>query len=171
LRREKGVGASVPAPFLFVFNGASVGLGRLPPMLVLDHTIISASDPTATARFYEEVLGTDPARVLGPFTVVTVGPGTFDFVQADGEIASRHFAFRVSEGEFDAIFGRIRARGQNYWADPYHRKPGVINHWDDGRGVYFDDPDGHALEILTVPYGAHGCEAEHPHPLLNCGED
>jgi catechol 2,3-dioxygenase-like lactoylglutathione lyase family enzyme len=136
--------------------------------LVLDHTIIAARDPAVTALFYEKILGTEPARVLGPFTVITVGPGTFDFLQTDGEIASRHFAFRVSEDEFDAIFGRIEEHELSYWADPYRRKPGEINHWDDGRGVYFDDPDGHALEILTVSYGAHGCSADHPHPLLDC---
>ena len=60
----------------------------------------------------------------------------------------------MSEDEFDEIFGRIRARGLDYWADPGQRQPGEINHDDGGRGVYFPDPDGHLLEILTRPYGS-----------------
>jgi catechol 2,3-dioxygenase-like lactoylglutathione lyase family enzyme len=69
---------------------------------------------------------------------------------------SRHFAFLVSEAEFDAIFGRIRERGLSYWADPARTKAGEINTHDGGRGVYFPDPDGHLLEIITRPYGSSG---------------
>lgn len=74
--------------------------------------------------------------------------------------------FLVSEAEFDEIFGRIRARNLSYWADPFRKQPDAINRWDDGRGVYFDDPNGHLLEILTRPYGSGGLDAEHPNPLL-----
>ncbi len=72
--------------------------------------------------------------------------------------------------EFDEIFGRIQARGLNHWADPARRQAGQINHWDDGRGVYFADPDGHLLEIITRPYGSGGSGSgsgiEHPNPLI-----
>ena len=61
--------------------------------------------------------------------------------------------------EFDEIFARIASRNLPYWADPHHEKPGVINHRDNGSGLYFDDPDGHNLEILTRPYGSAGRKA------------
>jgi catechol 2,3-dioxygenase-like lactoylglutathione lyase family enzyme len=136
--------------------------------VTLNHTIVHATDPQATARFLAEMLGLDPPRQLRHFTVVQVGPTSLDFIQADGEIASRHFAFLVSEDEFDAILGQIKTCGLAFWADPFRQQPGQINHWDDGRGVYFDDPDGHLLEAITRPYGSGGCEAEHPNPLLDC---
>jgi extradiol dioxygenase family protein len=79
---------------------------------------------------------------------------TLDFVDSAGEIVPQHYAFLVSDGEFEEIFGRIREREISYWADPYHREPGEINTRDGGRGLYFDDPDGHNLEILTRPYGS-----------------
>lgn len=132
----------------------------------LNHTIVHARDPAATAAFLTEILGLPPARQLGHFTVVQVGETSLDLIGGDGEIASRHFAFLVSEEEFDAIFARIVARGLPWWADPFHGEPGAINRWDDGRGVYFDDPNGHVLEILTRPYGSGGLDAEHVNPLL-----
>jgi hypothetical protein len=67
-----------------------------------------------------------------------------------------HYAFLVSEPEFDTIFNRIRERKLPYWADPFKNKPGEINRHDGGRGVYFDDPSGHKLEIITRPYGSGG---------------
>jgi catechol 2,3-dioxygenase-like lactoylglutathione lyase family enzyme len=77
-------------------------------------------------------------------------------MQSPGKINWQHYAFLVSELEFDRILERIRARGLPYWADPYHRQPGEINHGDGGRGVYWDDPDGHRLEIITRSYGNGG---------------
>jgi hypothetical protein len=77
---------------------------------------------------------------------------SLDFID-DPEIHQRHYAFLVSEDEFDAIFDRIRERGLPYWADPFEREPDRINTNDGGRGVYWSDPNGHKLEILTVPYG------------------
>ena len=91
---------------------------------------------------------------------------TLDFVDAEGDITQQHYAFLVTEAEFDEIFARVRERRVAYWSDPSRRDPGNINHWDDGRGVYFDDPNGHLLEIITRPYGSGGTEAEHPHPLV-----
>jgi len=134
--------------------------------ITLNHTIVPARDSAATARFLCEVLGLAPARQLAHFTVVQVGPTSLDLLQTDEKIASRHFAFLVSEEEFDLIFDRLRERGIRTWADPFHREPDRINRWDDGRGLYFDDPNGHLLEIITRSYGSGGLEAQHPNPLL-----
>ena len=74
---------------------------------------------------------------------------TLDFYDGNGEDSPQHYAFLVSEHEFDQIFARIESRGLDFWADPGHRQAGEINTHDGGRGVYFDDPDGHILEIIT----------------------
>jgi catechol 2,3-dioxygenase-like lactoylglutathione lyase family enzyme len=133
----------------------------------LNHTIVAARDKDKSALFISEILGLDPPMTLGHFALVVVGDElTLDFVDTDGEIVSQHYAFLVSEAEFDTIFGRIIERGLDHWADPTQTKPGRINHWDDGRGVYFEDPDGHLLEILTRPYGSAGTAADHPNPLV-----
>ena len=124
--------------------------------VTLNHTIVHAHDKEATARFLAEILGLTPPRRLAHFTVVQVGETSLDFIEADGAISSRHFAFQVSEAEFDEIFARIRERSLPYWADPFHHQPNEINHWDDGRGLYFEDPNGHLLEIITRPYGSGG---------------
>jgi catechol 2,3-dioxygenase-like lactoylglutathione lyase family enzyme len=133
----------------------------------LNHTIVAAKDRKASALFLSEILGLSEPFLLGPFAAVTVGDQlTLDFMDTGGEIHSQHYAFLVSETEFDEIFGRIQERGMLYWADPSQNKRGEINHWDDGRGVYFEDPNGHLLEILTRPYGSAGTEAQQPHPLI-----
>ncbi len=131
-----------------------------------NHTIIHARDKQATAQFLADILGLPPPRNLGHFCVVQVGETSLDFVQTDEKVSSRHFAFLVSEAEFDEIFDRMRARNLPYWADPFHKEPGKINNWDDGRGVYFDDPNGHNLEVITRPYGSGGLDAANPNPLL-----
>ena len=134
--------------------------------ITLNHTIISARDKEETAKFLTELFGLPAHKTMEPFAVVQVGETSLDFIDDDGKIARRHFAFLVSETEFDDIFARIKERDMEYWADPFHREPGAINHWDDGRGVYFEDPNGHNLEILTRPYGSGGLDAKHPNPLL-----
>jgi catechol 2,3-dioxygenase-like lactoylglutathione lyase family enzyme len=119
----------------------------------LDHTIVAASDRTASAAFLADVLGLDPPTTFGPFAVVRLANGvSLDFMQED-RVQPRHYAFLVTETEFDGILGRIRARGLDHWADPFQRRPGEINTDDGGRGVYWHDPDGHVLEIITRPYG------------------
>lgn len=121
----------------------------------LNHTIIAARDKKESAAFLSEILGLAAPFPFGPFMAVAVDTLTLDFVDAgEGGIESRHFAFLVSEDDFDEIFGRLRARGIPYWADPFARRPGEINTHDGGRGCYFPDPDGHWLEILTRPYGS-----------------
>ena len=120
----------------------------------LNHTIVAARDRRASAAFLAEVMGLAAPTPFGPFMVVEVANGvSLDFADADGDITSQHYAFLVSEAEFDQIFGRIQQWRLPYWADPGQRRPGEINHNDGGRGVYFPDPDGHFLEIITRPYG------------------
>ncbi|NRQ33442.1 VOC family protein [Nonomuraea sp. NN258] len=120
----------------------------------LNHTIVAATDRDATADFLTDVLGLASAQTYGPFKVVTLANGvSLDVVQTGDDIVPQHYAFLVGDDEFDAIWGRIKNRGLTYWADPFHRHPGQINTNDGGRGLYWDGPDGHNLEILTVPYG------------------
>lgn len=134
--------------------------------ITLNHTIVHTRNPRATASFLTDILGLAPARELAHFTIVQIGETSLDLIQTHEPISSRHFAFLVGEDEFDAIFDRLRERGLTHWADPFRREPGRINHWDDGRGLYFDDPNGHLLEIITRPYGSGGLKAKHPNPLL-----
>lgn len=121
----------------------------------LNHTIVSARDSTESATFLSEILGLPAPRRWGPFVLVETTNGvSLDFTQADGEITPQHYAFLVGEDEFDVIFGRILERGLDHWADPGRNHPREINRRDGGRGVYFEDPNGHSLEILTRPYGS-----------------
>ena len=124
----------------------------------LNHTIVAARDRQASAEFLAGVLGLQVGAPYGPFIPVETGNGvTLDFADSDfAEITPQHYAFLVSEADFDAIFARIQERGLPYFADPFHRQPGSINHNDGGRGAYFDDPNGHNLEIITRPYGRGG---------------
>jgi len=123
----------------------------------LNHTIVHARDPAASAAFLAEMLGRGEPVRFGPFHGVELDNGvTLDFIRVDEIVLVEHYAFLVSEEEFDLIFGRIQARGLPYWADPGHAHPGRINHNDGGRGVYWNDPDGHYLEIITRPYGSGG---------------
>ena len=122
--------------------------------VVLNHTIVRCTDKHASARFYVELLGLPEPSTFGPFVVVELGNGvSLDFADDHGGTHTQHYAFLVSEAEFDAIFERIRARELTYWADPGHSRPHSINTNDGGRGLYWDDPDGHNLEIITRPYG------------------
>lgn len=123
--------------------------------IALNHTIVHARDPQASASWLAELLGLPAPARFGPFHAVALDNGvTLDFAQADAELTIEHYAFMVGEDDFDRIFERIRSRGLPYWADPAHRLPGQINHHDGGRGVYWNDPDGHYLEIITRPYGS-----------------
>jgi catechol 2,3-dioxygenase-like lactoylglutathione lyase family enzyme len=119
----------------------------------LNHTIVFSRDKRKSSKFLTDLFGLPTAKPFGPFLAVQVGDVTLDFDEVD-EVAPTHYAFLVSEPEFDAIFERIRERKVDYWADPFKGLPGQINRHDGGRGVYFDDPDGHKLEIITRPYGS-----------------
>jgi hypothetical protein len=119
----------------------------------LNHTIVHAKDRAATAAHLADVLGLAEPTPYGPFLVVDLANDVSLDVMEDPAATSQHYAFLVSEEEFDAIHARIVERGLPYWADPFHQQPGEINRNDGGRGLYWDDPTGHVLEILTVPYG------------------
>jgi catechol 2,3-dioxygenase-like lactoylglutathione lyase family enzyme len=123
----------------------------------LNHTIVWCRDRQRSATFLAEILGRPAPARFGPFLVVEVDNGaSLDFHEVDGKVAAQHYAFLVGEDDFDDIFGRIRDRGLKHWADPGQTKVGQINHNDGGRGVYFEDPDGHLLEVITRPYGSGG---------------
>lgn len=120
-----------------------------------NHTIVAARDKGTSAKFLAEILGLPAPREWGPFHMVTTAnDANLDFLDTDGEIDAQHYAFLVSEDEFDAIFGRLSERSLDYWADPAQKQASEINTRDGGRGFYFEDPDGHLLEILTRPYGS-----------------
>jgi catechol 2,3-dioxygenase-like lactoylglutathione lyase family enzyme len=120
----------------------------------LNHTIVHAQDPAASAAFMSDVFGLPPAETFGPFLVIRTANGvSLDYMRGD-DIDPQHYAFLVSEAEFDQIFGRVQARGLTYWADPMRKQAGQINTHFGGRGVYFCDPSGHFLEIITRPYGS-----------------
>jgi catechol 2,3-dioxygenase-like lactoylglutathione lyase family enzyme len=120
----------------------------------LNHTIVEAQDRDATADFLVEILGLAKAGQFGPFRVVELGNDvSLDVMQADGPVHPQHYAFLVGEDEFDHIWDRIKKRGLTFWADPFRRQPGRINTNDGGRGLYWADPNGHNLEIITRPYG------------------
>ena len=124
----------------------------------LKHTIVWVRDREESARFLVELLGLPEPTEYGPFLVVHVDNDvSLDYAETeDGQIHPQHYAFLVSEEEFDQIFGRIQERGLPYWADPFEKEPGQINTNDGGRGVYWEDPSGHFLEIITRPYGSGG---------------
>jgi catechol 2,3-dioxygenase-like lactoylglutathione lyase family enzyme len=120
----------------------------------LNHTIVHARDARAAAEFYAEVFGFAAAKPFGPFLDLETANGvTLALLETDEKFEPQHYAFLVSDAEFDAIFGRVKARGLSYWADPAKREKGRINTHFGGRGVYFEDPGGHLLEIITRPYG------------------
>ncbi|GFG51473.1 bleomycin resistance protein [Mycolicibacterium agri] len=122
-----------------------------------NHTIVAAKDKKASANFLTELFGLPDPVPFGHFLTVTVANGvSLDYAEVPGnaQIHPQHYAFLVSEEEFDAIYGKIRERGMQHWADPRGNRPGEINRNDGGRGVYFQDPAGHYLEIITRPYGS-----------------
>jgi len=119
-----------------------------------DHHILPSTDKERTARFYADILGLPEPRVEGPFTALDLDNDVALYVAGwEERVVPQHYAFLVSEAEFDAIYARLTERGLRHWADPHRRQPQQINHDDGGRGTYFHDPDGHFVEILTVRYG------------------
>ena len=120
--------------------------------ITLNHTIINSKNNVKSARFYERIFGFNFIKEWEHFAVVKVNSTlTLDFLTKES-FSTQHYAFKVSENEFDDIFNRIIEEGLVYGSDPYNRENMTINHHYNGRGVYFPDPDGHILEILTVDY-------------------
>jgi catechol 2,3-dioxygenase-like lactoylglutathione lyase family enzyme len=130
--------------------------GRIGSVSVqLNHTIVSCRDQQRSAAFLTGILGLPAAARFGHFLVVEADNDvSLDFAETSNDITAQHYAFLVGEAEFDAAFGRITEQGLQYWADPGRTRPGTINTRDGGRGLYFEDPDGHLMEILTRPYGS-----------------
>lgn len=121
----------------------------------LNHTIVWCRDKQKSAAFLTEVLGLPSPTPFGPMLVVQLNNGvSLDFYENDGEISSQHYAFLIGEDDFDQVFARICDQGLQYWADPGKQRPGEINRNDGGRGMYFEDPDGHLLEVITRPSAA-----------------
>jgi len=121
--------------------------------IVLNHTIVPAKDKKAAARFFADTFGLsyDASDDHGHFAPVRVNDTlTLLFDTADA-FKSHHYAFHVSEEEFDAIFGRLHAAGLPYGSSPWSLADRQLNHWHGGRGVYFRDANGHVLELLTRP--------------------
>lgn len=117
----------------------------------LNHTIVPVRDKKASAEFLAEILGLDPPQPFGPFMCVETANGVSLDYDDRWEPESHHYAFLVTEEEFDAIFARVQERGLTYWADPGHQRANVLN--SNGRGFYFEDPSGHNMEVLTRAYG------------------
>ena len=125
--------------------------------VTFNHTIIAARDRAESARFFRELLELSPAPSWGPFTNIQLSDGVLlQFAEPPVEIQMQHYAFLLDDELFDRAYRRLCDRGIEHWADPAKHRSGEINHDDGGRGVYFDDPDGHFLEIITRPYGSGG---------------
>ena len=119
--------------------------------IVLDHTIVPSRDKEAAARFFARIFGLPYEGVRGHFAPVQVNESlTFDFDDRDA-FESHHYAFHISDEEFDAILGRVQAAGRRYGSGPNSPEDGQINTRRGGRGFYFRDLDGHLLEVMTRP--------------------
>ncbi|MFJ4841070.1 VOC family protein [Streptomyces sp. NPDC088746] len=120
----------------------------------LDHHAVFARDRSLSAEFLATVLGLEVGRPFGPFLPVDLGNGvTLDYYELRGEpVQSQHYAFLVPDAQFDTMVARLEALDVTYYADPNHKEPGCVNRLFGGRGVYFEDPDGHNMEIMTRPY-------------------
>lgn len=123
----------------------------------LNHTIVYSQDKRESAEFLANILDLEVGAEWGPFIPVATSNGvTLDFATIPAEsITMQHYAFLISDEEFDEAFGRIKRAGITYYADPHGKQPGEINHHHGGRGLYFKDPAGHGMEILTRPYDTH----------------
>jgi len=119
----------------------------------LNHTIVNVRNKKESAEFLTEILGLPSAIPFMHFLVVKTSNGvSLDFIETHEEIYPQHYAFLVSDAEFEQIFARIKERKVAYWADPGKKHPGIINNYFGGRGFYFEEPSGHFLEVITKPY-------------------
>jgi catechol 2,3-dioxygenase-like lactoylglutathione lyase family enzyme len=121
----------------------------------LNHTIVWCQDKVRSAKFLAAILDRPPPTEYGPFQVLEMDNGvSLDFHETDAPIARQHYAFLIKDEAFDEVLARIKEQGITYWADPGKTGTNEINHNDGGRGCYFEDPDGHLLEVITRPYGS-----------------
>ncbi|MDN7181479.1 VOC family protein [Caballeronia sp. SEWSISQ10-4 2] len=119
----------------------------------LNHTIVWCRDKQKSTRFLMDILDLPSPVEFGQMLVVQLANGvSLDFFNSEDPISMQHYAFLIGEDEFDQVFARIRDRRLKYWADPGKQRAGETYGHNGGRGVYFDDPDGHLLEVMTRPY-------------------
>lgn len=122
----------------------------------LNHTIVACRDKQVSAEFWSDILG---LRIGKPFSLFLPLEADNDVgldlaeLPVDTEIHPQHYAFLVSAEQFDEGLDKIKRYGLTYWSDPRRSRVNEINYNDGGRGVYFLDPNGHFLEMITVPYG------------------
>jgi catechol 2,3-dioxygenase-like lactoylglutathione lyase family enzyme len=115
----------------------------------LNDTIVCVTDREKSAEFLAGILGLTTEPVSGPFVPIRLGNGvTLDYLHVEA-VTGQHYAFLVGDDDFDAAMARIEANGVTYWADPFHERAGEVNSLNGGRGIYFEDPDGHNMELLT----------------------
>ena len=119
--------------------------------VTLNHTIVPARDKEAAARFFAQIFGLSFKKAKGHFAPVRINDTLTLLFDNDDSFESHHYAFHVSDSEFDAIFDRIKEARLSYGSAPWSLDDGKLNDWNGGRGVYFKDPDGHILELMTVP--------------------
>ena len=121
----------------------------------LNHTIVWCTDKHKSSAFMADMLGLPAPTPFLHFMVIPLENGvSMDFMEKEAPISRQHYAFLVDDAEFEAGMAKIAEKDLNYWADPARSQPGEINHHWGGRGVYFEDPDGHLLELITKPYGS-----------------
>lgn len=121
--------------------------------ITFNHTIIAAKDREESARFYRRLFEVPPAPSWGVFTNIQLSDGVLlQFAEPPVEIQMQHYAFLVDDDLFDRAYQRILDDGIEHWADPHGKRPGETNTEHGGRGVYFMDPAGHGLEMITRPY-------------------
>jgi catechol 2,3-dioxygenase-like lactoylglutathione lyase family enzyme len=122
--------------------------------VTLNHTIVPARDKAAAARNFAQLFGLPLGQTDGHFAPVRINDTLTLLFDDEESFESHHLAFHVSDAEFDAIFGRIKQVGLAYGSAPWSLDDGKLNDWNGGRGVYFNNPDGHILELMTVPQQA-----------------
>jgi catechol 2,3-dioxygenase-like lactoylglutathione lyase family enzyme len=118
--------------------------------IVLNHTIVPTRDKQAAARLFAQLFGL-ACEAGGHFAKVRVNDGLTLLFDDRTSFDRHHYAFHVSDAEFDAILGRVKGAGIAYGSDPWAPDNGKLNDWGNGRGVYFTDPDGHLFELMTIP--------------------
>ncbi|MBB4161192.1 catechol 2,3-dioxygenase-like lactoylglutathione lyase family enzyme [Streptomyces cinereoruber] len=125
----------------------------IPMAVTFNHTIVAAKDRHESARFFRELLELPEAPSWGPFVNVQLPDGVLiQFAEPPVEIQMQHYAFLVDDELFERAYGRLCEQGVEHWADPQMKRPGETNTEHGGRGVYFKDPAGHAMELITRPY-------------------
>jgi catechol 2,3-dioxygenase-like lactoylglutathione lyase family enzyme len=121
----------------------------------LNHTVVYVRDKNESAAFVAEILGLGKPTSMYSFTIVTAANGvSLDFLSTSNTLSPQHYAFLITEEEFDLVFERIVKKNITFWADHAKGGEGQINRNDGGRGFYFEEPSGHWLEVLTRPYGS-----------------